>query len=92
MVTMVQVEQAALDGNRALDALLLPVDTALSDWPAVQLDADSSYYIRQGQPVVVARAPTEGWVRLYEGEDRFIGVGQIQDDGKVAPKRLLGGK
>ncbi len=91
MVTMEQVQEAALEGNEALDALLLPVDTALSDWPAVQLDADSSYYLKMGQAVVVPRAPTEGWVRLYEGADRFIGVGQIQDDGKVAPKRLLGG-
>ncbi len=91
MVTMEQVQEAALEGDEALDALLLPVDTALSDWPAVQLDADSSYYLKMGQAVVVPRAPTEGWVRLYEGADRFIGVGQIQDDGKVAPKRLLGG-
>ena len=91
MVTMEQVQEAALEGNEALDALLLPVDTALSDWPAVQLDADSSYYLKMGQAVVVPRAPTEGWVRLYEGADRFIGVGQIQDDGKVAPRRLLGG-
>jgi len=92
MVSMEQVEQAALEGNEALDALLLPVDTALSDWPAVQLNADSSYYLKMGQPVVVPKAPTEGWVRLYEEPDRFIGVGVVQDDGKVAPKRLLSGK
>jgi len=91
MVSMEQVEQAALESKEALDALLLPVDTALGQWPAVRLDPDSSYYLKMGQPVVVPRAPTEGWVRLYEGEDRFIGVGQIQDDGKVAPKRLLVG-
>ncbi len=91
MVTMEQVEAAAQEGREALDALLLPVDTALGDWPAVELDADSAYYLKMGQPVVVPRAPTEGWVRLYEGPDRFIGVGQIQDDGRVAPKRLLGG-
>ncbi len=91
MVSMEQVEQAALEGNAALDALLLPVDTALSDWPAVRLNADSSFYIRQGQPVVVPKAPSEGWVRLYE-DDRFLGVGVIQDDGRVAPKRLLVGQ
>jgi tRNA pseudouridine55 synthase len=92
MVSMQQVEEAALEGNQALDALLLPVDTALSDWPAVQLNGDSSYYLKMGQAVVVPKAPTEGWVRLYEGTDRFIGVGVVQDDGKIAPKRLLAGK
>lgn len=91
MVSMQQVEQAALDGNEALDALLLPVDTALSDWPAVRLNADTSYYLKMGQPVVVPKAPTQGWVRLYEDSDRFIGVGVVQDDGRIAPKRMLAG-
>jgi len=91
MVSMQQVEQAALDGNEALDALLLPVDTALSDWPAVRLNADTSYYLKMGQPVVVPKAPTQGWVRLYEESDRFIGVGVVQDDGRIAPKRMLAG-
>lgn len=92
MVSMEQIEQAALEGNEALDALLLPVDTALSDWPAVKLNKDSSYYLGMGQAVVVPKAPTEGWVRLYEEPDHFIGVGVVQDDGKIAPKRLLAGK
>jgi len=91
MVSMAQIEQAAAEGNAALDALLLPVDTALGDWPAVHLNADASYYLKMGQPVVVPRAPTEGWVRLYEEPDRFIGVGQVLDDGRIAPKRLLAG-
>jgi len=91
MVSMQQVEQAALDGNDALDGLLLPVDTALSDWPAVRLNADTSYYLKMGQAVVVPKSPTHGWVRLYEESDRFIGVGVVQDDGKIAPKRMLAG-
>ena len=92
MISMEQVQEAALEGNEALDALLLPVDTALADWPAVELNADSSYYLKMGQPVVVPKAPTEGWVRLYEEPDRFLGVGVVQDDGRIAPKRLLIGK
>ncbi|HIO14272.1 MAG TPA: tRNA pseudouridine(55) synthase TruB, partial [Chromatiales bacterium] len=43
----------------------------------------------QGQPVVVPHAPTRGWVRLYTKSEHFMGIGQIQDDGKVAPKRML---
>jgi len=54
----------------------------------VRLDADSAYYIKLGQPVQVARAPTEGWVRIYD-EQHFLGVGEIQDDGRVAPRRML---
>jgi tRNA pseudouridine55 synthase len=89
MFTLDQVRERAEQGPEALDGLLLPVDTALGDWPAIQLNADSAYYLKMGQPVLVPKAPTDGWVRLYEGEARFLGVGQIQDDGRVAPKRLI---
>ncbi|OOZ36974.1 tRNA pseudouridine(55) synthase TruB [Solemya velesiana gill symbiont] len=89
MVTMEQVEKAAEEGNASLDALLLPVDTALASWPAVHLSADTSFYLRQGQPVIVPNAPTEGHVRLYDQNEAFIGVGEILDDGRVAPRRLL---
>lgn len=81
--------RAAEGGPEALDAFLLPVEAALARWPAVRLDPDLAYYVRQGQPVLVPRAPTHGWVRLYEGEGRFLGVGEILDDGRVGPRRLL---
>ncbi|MCP4993585.1 MAG: tRNA pseudouridine(55) synthase TruB [Gammaproteobacteria bacterium] len=73
----------------AMDELLLPIDSALGHWPVVRLSSDSAFYLRQGQPVLVPRAPTEGWVRLYENETDFIGVGEIEEDGKVAPRRLM---
>ena len=90
MHTMDELEAVAADGQAALDALLLPIDTALSDWPEVRVSADSAFYLRQGQAVLVPKAPTEGWVRIYQG-DAFLAVGQVQDDGRIAPKRLLGG-
>ncbi len=76
------------DDLPALDALLLPVDAGLLDWPEVQLDGDSAHYVRQGQAVFVPRAPARGWVRL-RGPEGFIGMGQMLDDGRVAPKRLM---
>ena len=30
-----------------------------------------------------------GWVRLYGQGGRFLGMGTVLDDGRVAPKRLL---
>ncbi len=89
MVTMEQVEAAVEEGFAALDALLLPIESALAHWPAVTLNEDSAYYLRQGQPVLVPRAPTSGMVRLFEAAGRFIGAGEIQDDGRVAPRRLF---
>jgi tRNA pseudouridine55 synthase len=89
MVALEALERAADEGFEALDALLLPIDTALEHWPAINLDPDSAYYLRQGQAVLSPRAPTSGWVRLYAGDQRFLGVGQILDDGRVAPRRLV---
>lgn len=89
MVDMTTVQAAAEEGFMALDALLQPVDSALLHWPEVRLGSDSSYYLRQGQAVQVPRAPTEGSVRIYDDADRFIGMGVILDDGRVAPKRLM---
>ena len=76
---------------REMDALLLPVSSAVGSWPAVRLHEDTAHYVRQGQPVQVAHAPTDGWVQIFElaEEDRFLGVGEILTDGRVAPRRLV---
>ncbi len=89
MITMNELQRVGEEGPAALDALLLPVESALSQWPEVRLSADAAFYLMQGQAVLVPRAPTEGWVRLYQQDQRFIGMGEIQDDGKVAPRRLF---
>jgi tRNA pseudouridine55 synthase len=76
---------------REMDALLLPVSSAVGSWPAVRLHEDTAHYVRQGQPVQVAHGPTDGWVQIFElaEEDRFLGVGEILTDGRVAPRRLV---
>jgi tRNA pseudouridine55 synthase len=74
-------------GHAALDQLLLPIDTALQQWPSVTVLADAAFYLGQGQPVLVPRAPTSGLVRVYGPGERFLGVGGIDDDGRVAPRR-----
>jgi tRNA pseudouridine55 synthase len=89
MVTMQQVEEAAAQGADVIDALLLPLDSAVGHWPEVRLSQDAAYYLKLGQPVLVPRAPTSGLVRLYDAAGTFVGVGQIEDDGRVAPRRLI---
>jgi len=89
-VTLDQIVALAADeSTQGLDALLLPLDTALGHWPAVRLSADAAFYLAQGQAVLVPQAPTEGLVRLYDPSSQFVGVGCILDDGKVQPKRLI---
>lgn len=78
-----------------LDPLLLPMDTAVAALPEVNLLPAVAAYVNQGQAVQVAGAPQEGQVRMTVGPEReFIGVGEIDEEGRVAPRRLvrLGGE
>lgn len=89
MVTLETLRERAAENFAALDALLLPPDSAVASWPVVRVGKDAAFYLRQGQPVLAPRAPTQGWVRLYQDDERFLGLGEILDDGRVAPRRLL---
>lgn len=90
MLTLDELEAIAADGGTAaLDARLLPIDAVLDDLPAVRLVDTVAFYLRQGQPVVVPKAPTQGLLRLYDRHEQFLGVGEMSEDGRVAPKRLL---
>ncbi len=78
-------DSAGLEG---LDELLIPMDEAVGNLPEVRLPSDTASYVKHGQAVLVRHLPAEGLVRLYE-EEQFIGIGCINDDGMVAPRRLV---
>ena len=83
---------AALKDNEQLaqmDQLLLPADAALGGLPLVTLSESGGFYLRQGQPVLVPNAPCSGMVRVALQDGEFLGVGEILDDGRVAPRRLV---
>ena len=88
MHTLADLERMAQEGPAALDALLLPVDSAVAHWPKAELAGDAAWYFSKGQPVFVPGAPTSGRLRVYAAR-RFLGVGEIISDGRLAPKRLL---
>jgi tRNA pseudouridine55 synthase len=77
------------DAVAQMDDLLLPADTAVKSLPLVELGESGGFYIRQGQPVLVPNAPGSGMVRVALETGEFLGVGEILDDGRVAPRRLI---
>jgi tRNA pseudouridine55 synthase len=89
MLSLEALEARASQGFVALDHCLLAPDAALAAWPAVFLDADSAFYLMRGQAVLVPRAPTRGWVRIYDAQQALLGMGEVLEDGRVAPRRLL---
>ena len=90
-VQMDLLESLSADKEQ-LDSLLLPISSAVKDWPSVELTDVTASYVRQGQPVQIANAPTQGWVSIFsetDDDDEFIGVGEILEDGRIAPRRLV---
>ena len=90
--SMTQNALEALKGvgeSGQLDTLLLPTDAALGALPLVRLSESSGFYMRQGQPVMVSNGPRDGIVRVALDSGEFLGVGEMLDDGRVAPRRLI---
>lgn len=90
VVTLETLEALHAEGGHlALDHLLLPSDCGLGDWPEVELTEQSAYYLNHGQAVRVPGSPAFGMVRLRDQDGQFIGIGEMTDDARVAPKRLM---
>ncbi|MBA1245300.1 MULTISPECIES: tRNA pseudouridine(55) synthase TruB [Pseudomonas] len=89
-ITLEALEQAhAEGGNEALDQFLLPADSGLQDWPLLQFSEHSAFYWLHGQPVRAPEAPAFGMVRVQDHNGRFIGIGEVSEDGRIAPRRLI---
>ncbi len=89
MVTQAQLQAVAETGLEQLDKLLLPMDTALTDMPEIRLAEDVAFYLCQGQTVTVSGLPKSGRLRIYDHSANFLGLGEVTEDGRVAPKRLI---
>jgi tRNA pseudouridine55 synthase len=83
-------EQGAVE---QLDQLLKPVDTPVSEYPAVECDQVMAGYFQLGQAIStnkVFHLAQEGViVRVFREGGAFLGIGTVTEDGKIAPKRLI---
>ena len=90
-----QAKEQDVSPSTLLDPLLLPMESAVVGIPSVFIDDVSASFLRHGNPIQAANAPIDGIVQVYIGENEsdeaaeFIGVGHINDDGLVAPKRIV---
>lgn len=89
MLTQDELARLAEMGQSALDGVLLPIDAVIQDLPEIMLSGAVSRYIEQGQAVMVPSAPREGMLRIYNENHHFLGVGEVLDDGRIAPRRLV---
>jgi len=77
------------EGIAGLQQFLLPIETALQKLPTIKLTTDSAYYFRMGQPVRVPNVPRDGLIRIFSEEGQFLGIGEVLEDGRITPKRLV---
>ena len=73
-----------------LDALLLPMDTAVAKLPTLTLNESQAQGIRFGQRVKFNNPNSlQGLVRLFSHENRFLGVAVIDENNVIRPQRLV---
>lgn len=81
------IEQLQAMDEQSLLNTLLAIDKPLDALPAVQLSDEQAVSIKYGQAVTVQN-PLQGTVRMYHVKV-FLGLGEMLEDGKLAPKKLF---
>lgn len=78
----------ALPQADARDVMLAATESLLADLPEAHLDAAATDRMLHGQAVVWPSADKQRY-RVYAADGRFIGLCQIDAQGRLAPKRLI---
>ena len=77
----------------AKDQLLMPMDSAVKTLDSAELDPIAEGFFRNGNPVNFVGTtdyPEDSLIRAYSKDSGlFLGVGFIDPDGKLAPKRSV---
>jgi tRNA pseudouridine55 synthase len=68
---------------------LLPIDRPLASWPRVDLEAEAAQRVRHGQSVRTPAPTSQTEVRIYGPDSQFLGLGVVDADGQLRPKRLM---
>ncbi|MDK9431427.1 tRNA pseudouridine(55) synthase TruB [Gallibacterium anatis] len=89
MVTMEQLGQLAQQQDfAALDALLLPMDTAIADLPQIMLSLEQAQKLIFGQRIKLEPSPVAALYRIYDENSRFLGVAEVINS-VLHPRRLV---
>ncbi len=70
-------------------SLLLPLSAIADELPLFNLPDELAFFLRRGQAVFVPKLAVGGLLRLFTSEGAFLGIGEVTDDGMIAPRRLV---
>ncbi len=82
-------ELESLQQQNTLLQCLLPVATSVQHLPIVTLSSAAIFYLRTGQSVMAPQKMDVGLVKIFSEQAEFIGVGEILNDGRLVPRRLM---
>ena len=90
-ITPDALEQAAASGDWTRH--LHPIDWALRELPATQVDAGRAWAVRNGQTIVVGPAriaqSEPGLWRIYGPDGVFLALARSELEGRLAPTRVF---
>lgn len=91
MVSLEQLEAVGDAEPERLDRYLTGADAALEHLPRITVGRDPGLALTQGQVVCVHAATAPGTVRIYAPDCVFIGLGELEADGRLRPRRIFCG-
>lgn len=83
MVTLAELEQAAGQGEAALDALLLPLSAGLAELPALRLDPSQALAVAQGQQIPWPGSPEQGSSAAFAPDGRLLALVEPDPAGRL---------
>ncbi len=90
-ITLEQLGEAAQNGK--ITKHLIPVDKVLCAYPAVHVTSAQAVRFGNGGALDLARIEPQhvtGYFRVYGGEDKFLGIGEIHEGGsEMTVKRVF---
>jgi tRNA pseudouridine55 synthase len=88
MWTLDALQALAERGERSLDACLLPIETGMTSWPQVTITSMQAGRLGQGQSVAGGFHPA-GNVAILDEAGRALGLGEVDQEGRLRPQRLF---
>ncbi|MFL2706717.1 MAG: tRNA pseudouridine(55) synthase TruB [Gammaproteobacteria bacterium] len=78
------------DSYQSLINKILPCDAMLSDMDKVEIKSEDAKKVRNGLSIDYnALLKNKGLVRIYTEKELFLGIGEVSNNNKLQPKRLL---
>lgn len=83
------LEKRATEDYQALDETILQSDVMLPNFDSIYLDKEQSIDIKFGKSIQYDWQNLSASIKLFDEKKQFLGIGKMQKDGAISPKRLF---